>query len=108
MFPLKLLLAKTNLVPKKRYSKKNLVGVFGSGNAKVILTLLIKLVAFYIRLAIIHVQEVSFQEFISRLFGGDESLSLQNNLQNLLQVFFGILRNRKCSGKDDSYKKYRL
>ena len=52
LFSLIFLLAKIVLVPKKRHIKMNLVKIFGSSNSKKILTLLIEIVAFHMRVSI--------------------------------------------------------
>lgn len=51
---------------------------------------------------------MGFQGFILRLLGSDESLSLQNNLINLLQIFFSIIGDRKCGSRDNSNGKVYL
>lgn len=60
LFSLILLLAEADLVLKKEHSKKNLIRPFRSSDSKVILTLLTKIVAFYVRLTMIHVWGVDF------------------------------------------------
>lgn len=66
------------------------------------MTLLTKVIAFHMRLSVVHVWEMDFQRFILRLLGGGGSLGLQNGFKNLLQVFLNILEDRGCSGRDDS------
>ena len=78
------------MVLKERLSKRNLISAFNSSNNKIILIILTKVVALYIRLSAIYICRTSFQRFVSRLFGGDKSLSLQNGLKNLLQVLLEI------------------
>lgn len=68
MFLLILLLVKIDLVVKKGLSKKNLIWVLGSDSGKIVLILLIKVLAFYIRFTIIHVQGLGFKRFILRFF----------------------------------------
>ena len=51
---------------------------------------------------------MGFQGLISKLLRGGGSLSLQNNLKNLLQVFFGVLRVGRCSNKDNKNKNVSL
>lgn len=60
LFPLILLSAEANLVPKERCRKKNLVRVLGYNGDKVILTLLTKVVAFYIGFCVVHIWRVGF------------------------------------------------
>ena len=103
-----LLSANIDSVLKERCVKKNLVSPLSSSGGKVVFTLLTEVVALHIRLFAIYAWKTSFQGFISRLFTGGESLSLQNNLKNVLQVFFGIFRDRKCSSRDNSNKKVSL
>ena len=45
-----------NVVTQEKKPQKNAVKVFGSGNGKIILILLAKVVTFYIRLIIIHIR----------------------------------------------------
>lgn len=79
-----LLLAKADLVLKKRYKKKNLVNTLSSCSVKVVLTLLTKVVVFYMRFFIIYIWEVSFQRFVLGLFQSNGNPNLQNRLENLL------------------------
>ena len=44
------------MVTKERFYKKNTVGALGSGSGKVILTLLAKVIAFYVELTTINVK----------------------------------------------------
>ena len=76
LFLLILLLAKTDLILKERHNKENLVNNFNFSNGKVILTLLIKVVAFYIEFTVGHVQGTGVQGLVLRLFEGGGSLSL--------------------------------
>lgn len=90
-----MLLAEANPIPKEGYSKKNLVNIFNSNSGKIIFTLLIEIVAFYIGFFAIHVWKTSLQGIVLGLFKSDRGVSFQNNLENLLQVFFSILRDKK-------------
>ena len=56
MLPLILLPMEVNAVPKEGCCKGNVVGVFGSGGGKVILTLLTEVIAFHVGLITIDVR----------------------------------------------------
>lgn len=94
-----------NPVLKKRYGKKNLLGLFSSSSGKIDLILLIKVITFYMRLFMVYIQGTGFQGLISRLFGVCGSLSPQNSLKNPLQVLLSIFEDKECSGRDDNNKK---
>lgn len=68
LFLLVLLSVKIDLISKKKRSKKNLVGAFGSSSGKVIFTLMTKIIIFYIKFTIIHVQKSGLKVSVSRLF----------------------------------------
>ena len=53
MLPLILLPTEVNAIPKKGCCKGNAVGAFGSGDGKVILTLLTEVIAFHVGLTTI-------------------------------------------------------
>lgn len=103
-FLLVLLLTKADLVLKEGCSKKNPVKAFSFGSSKVILTLLTEVIAFYIGFSVIYVYLAGFQRLVLGLLRGSESLSLQNGLENLLQVLLGVFEDRGYSGKDNSNK----
>ena len=102
VLPLVLLPTEADSVPKEGRSKKNLIGPPSSSGGKVVLTLLTKVVAFHMGIFAMHVRGMGFQGFIPRLLEGGGRSSLQDGLKNLLQVFLGVVRNRECSGRDDS------
>lgn len=60
LFPLVLLPAEADLAPKEKYSKKILVRALGSSSGKVIITLLIEVVAFYVKFTAVHVRATGF------------------------------------------------
>lgn len=60
LFSLVLLLAKADLVFKKKYSKENFVRTLGFGNGKIIFILLTKIAAFYKGFTTIHVKKPGF------------------------------------------------
>ena len=60
LFPLILLLAEIDLVPKKRCGKKNLVSLFRSSDSKVVIILLTEVVALYVGLFTIYIQGTEF------------------------------------------------
>lgn len=68
LFLLVLLLAKSDLVLKEGYSKKNLVKALSFGNGKKIFVLLIEIIAFYIAFTIIYIPRLGFQMPILRFF----------------------------------------
>ena len=99
--PLILLSAEIYPVSEEKRGKKNLVSPCSSRGSKKVLTLLIKVIAVYIRLFTVHIWETGLQQLILGLlkdggswgWSGSGSLSLQNGLKNLLQVIFGILED---------------
>ena len=93
---------KTDLVSKKGYNKKNLVSTFSCSGGGVVFILLTEVIIFHIGFAVIHIWKTGFYGLILRFLRGGESLSLQNNLQNPLQVFFGIFGDRGYSNRDKS------
>ena len=44
------------MITQEKYCKGNTVGTFGPGGGKVILTILTKVIAFYVKLTTIHVK----------------------------------------------------
>lgn len=106
MLPLELLPAEVDLVPEKIGGKRNLVSLSSSINSKLILTLLIEVVALYVKFSAIYIWETGFQRFIPKLLKVGESSSLWICIKNPLQVLFGILGDSKNSGKDNSDRKF--
>lgn len=64
LFPLILLQAEADLLPKKGRSKRNLVKAFGSSSNKVILILLIEVIALLIGFTVVYVQGLGFQGLV--------------------------------------------
>ena len=62
MLPLVLLPSEVDAVTQERCCKENMVGAFGSGVGKVILTLLTEVIAFHVGFITIHVRESAFQQ----------------------------------------------
>lgn len=97
-----LLLLEPDPVLEKKQGKRNFVSLPSYRSSKVVFILLTKVVSLHMRLFAIHIRETGFQRFISRLLGGDRSLGLWNDLKNLLQLFFNVFENKKCSGRDNN------
>lgn len=55
LFSLILLLVETDLVPKEKYSKKNVIRPFSSSGGKIIPILLTKVIAFYVGFFVVHI-----------------------------------------------------
>lgn len=100
-----LLLLEPDPVLEKKQGKRNFVSLPSYRSSKVVFILLTKVVSLHMRLFAIHIRETGFQRFISRLLGGDRSLGLWNDLKNLLQLFFNVFENKKCSGRDNNNEK---
>lgn len=60
LFLLVLLLVETNLIPKKRRDKKNLVSFPNFSGGKVVFILLTEVITLYIELSVVHIWEMSF------------------------------------------------
>ena len=56
MLPLVLLPTEVDMVMHEKYCKKNMVEAFGSGSGKIILTLLVEVITFYMRLTMIDIR----------------------------------------------------
>lgn len=86
-----------NPVLKKRYGKKNLLGLFSSSSGKIDLILLIKVITFYMRLFMVYIQGTGFQGLISRLFGVCGSLSPKIVLKIRYKFCLVYLRTRSAA-----------
>ena len=110
MFPLVLLLAEADPVPEERRDKENSDRPCGSNGSKVVLTLLTEVVAVHMELCAVYVRRAGFQ-LLLEYFEDDESWdesgsrsgngnsSLQNDLEDPLQVILGGLGNTSSSGR---------
>ena len=96
MLPLVLLLTEVDAVTQEEYCKGNGVGAIGSGNGKVILTLLTEVIAFHVGLTIIDVRQSSLQWLLTGAIRGRSS-GFEDCPEDLLQIFFFILSNRRFS-----------
>lgn len=72
------------MISNKEYSKRNLVKALNFNNSKIILILLTKVVAFYLRIFAPYVYGTGFQGLILDFSKGGKSSNLQNNLENPL------------------------
>ena len=114
MFPLILLPVEANPVPEKERSKKNPVSFCSFSNSKIVLTLLTEVIAVHVGIFVIYVQGMGLQWLISGLlkgggsWGRSGSSSLQNGLENLLQVIFRILKDIGNSGGSNSNGRFCL
>ena len=106
MFPLVLLLAEADPVPKEGRSKENLGRPCSSNGNKVVFTLLTEVVAVHVGLSTVYVWGAGLQLLLGHL-GDDKSWagsksgssSLQNNSQNLLQVILKVFGDTSSSGR---------
>lgn len=76
----------------------------GFNRGKMSLALLIKVIILYVRPTTIEVRGLSLKEFFFGFFL--KCLSLENGLNSLLQVFFGIIGNIICKNLERSNKKF--
>ena len=108
--PLVLLPAKADPVSEEGRGKGNSGRPRSSSGSKVVLTLLTEVVAVYVGLSAIYIRGTGLQLLLEHL-GDDGSwdesgsgsenrnLSLQNGLEDPLQVIFGVLRDNRSSGR---------
>ena len=89
---------------KEKHSKNNFDKAFSSSISKITSILLIEVIAFHVRFFAVYILETGFQGLVLGLFGDNKSSNLQNGLENLLQIVFGILGDRRCGDKDNNNK----
>lgn len=73
--------------------KQNTIGANSTNNLKIFLILLAKLVVIYVRLPIIYVGEINFEQMPLRAIGSPNlSLSkVHKNFYELIEIFIGVL-----------------
>ena len=96
ILPLILLPTEVDAVTQEGCCKGNRVGAFGSSGGKVILTPLIEVIAFHVGLITINVRWSSLQWLLTGTVK-EGSLGFEDCLEDLLQILFRILSNRRFS-----------
>ena len=102
MFLLVLLSTEVDAVMQKRCCKVNMVEVFGPSNSKMILTLLTKVIIFYVRLTTIDVRGFGLQWLLTGIVRGG-SLGFEDRPEDFLQILFYILSNKRLNSRGVSW-----
>lgn len=101
--------AETNSTIKKKDCKKDTVRTFNSSGIKIIIALLPIIIAVNMRLIVVYVRESSFQKTFAWLFRCKCrcrccSSGIENNLEDVLKIFFHIFGARQARHGHNSQK----